>query len=161
MDDATPRPDDLFAAVSGCALAVNHISLTNFRSYAHGELSPGACPIVLAGANGTGKTNLLEALSLLSPGRGLRGAKLSHIQRKAPADASKLRDEVFADGLWAVSAVISRNPGGAWDIGTCLRPSAAHAPARRAPHLNRAPAQSSYPAAPPPMLWRTPSTDRP
>ena len=39
---------------------------------------------MLAGANGTGKTNLLEAISLLSPGRGLRGAKLSEIQRKAP-----------------------------------------------------------------------------
>ncbi len=160
MDDATPRPGDMFAAVSGCALAVNHIILTNFRSYARGELSPGACPIVLAGANGTGKTNLLEALSLLSPGRGLRGAKLSHIQRKAPADASKLRHEIFADGLWAVSAVIARNPGGAWDIGTGLLPSPTAAPARRTIHLNGAAAESADLAALLPMLWLTPAMDR-
>ena len=37
MDDATPRPGDPFAAVSGCALAVNHVILTNFRSYARGD----------------------------------------------------------------------------------------------------------------------------
>jgi DNA replication and repair protein RecF len=76
MDDATPRPGDPFAAVFGCALAVNHIILTNFRSYARGELSAGSCPVVLAGANGTGKTNLLEAISLLSPGRGLRAPQI-------------------------------------------------------------------------------------
>src|SRR5258706_14270718 len=137
MDDATPRPGDPFAAPYGCALAVTHISLTNFRSYAHAELRVAAWPIVLAGANGTGKTNLLEAISLLSPGRGLRGAKLSAIQRKAPADASKLREEGFMDGLWAVSAGGGRGPGGAWDIGTGLLPSPAHASARRALHLHR------------------------
>ncbi len=138
MDDATPRPSDPFAAVYGCALAVTHIILTNFRSYARGELSAGARPVVLAGANGTGKTNLLEAISLLSPGRGLRGAKLSQIQRKAPADARLLREEVFADSLWAVSAVVARNPGGAWDIGTGVLPSPANMPARRTIHLNGA-----------------------
>lgn len=158
MDDATLRPGDPFAAVSGCALAVNRIILTNFRSYARGELSAGACPIVLAGPNGTGKTNLLEALSLLSPGRGLRGAKLSQIQRKAPADARLLREEVFAEGLWAVSAVIARNPGGAWDIGTGLLP--ATAPARRTIHLNGAAAESADLAALLPMLWLTPAMDR-
>jgi DNA replication and repair protein RecF len=160
MDDATPRPGDPFAAVYGCALAVTHIILTNFRSYARGELSAGACPVVLAGANGTGKTNLLEAISLLSPGRGLRGAKLSQVQRKAPADASKLGEENFADGLWAVSAVIARIPGGAWDIGTGLLPVAANAPARRTIHLNGAAAQSADLAALLPMLWLTPAMDR-
>jgi DNA replication and repair protein RecF len=159
MDDATPRPGDPFAAEYGCALALNRIILTNFRSYARGELWAGACPIVLAGANGTGKTNLLEAISLLSPGRGLRGAKLSKIQRKAPADASKL-PEALADGLWAVSAVIARNPGGAWDIGTGLLPVPANAPARRTIHLNGAAAESADLAALLPMLWLTPAMDR-
>jgi DNA replication and repair protein RecF len=160
MDDAIPRPGDPFAAASGCALAVNHIILTNFRSYARGQLSAGARPVVLAGANGTGKTNLLEALSLLSPGRGLRGAKLSQIQRKAPADARLLREENFADGLWAVSAVVARNPGGAWDIGTGLLPAPANAPARRTIHLNGAAAESADLAALLPMLWLTPAMDR-
>ena len=45
MDDATSRPGDPFAAVYGCALAVTHIVLTNFRSYARGEISAGACPV--------------------------------------------------------------------------------------------------------------------
>ena len=160
MDDATLRPGDPLAAVHGCALAVTRIILTNFRSYARAELRVAAWPIVLAGANGTGKTNLLEAISLLSPGRGLRGAKLSAIQRKAPADASRPRDEGFMDGLWAVSAVIERTPGGAWDIGTGLLPSAANAPARRALHLNGAPAESADLAELLPMLWLTPAMDR-
>ena len=160
MDDATPRPGDPLAAVHNCALAVTRISLTNFRSYGHAELEVAAWPVVLAGANGTGKTNLLEAISLLSPGRGLRGAKLSAIQRKAPADASKLRDETFADGLWAVSAVMARTPGGAWDIGTGLLPSAANTPARRTLHLNGAVAESADLAELLPMLWLTPAMDR-
>ena len=46
------------AAVGGCALAVTRISLTNFRSYARTELRVAGWPVVLAGANGTGKTNL-------------------------------------------------------------------------------------------------------
>ena len=160
MDDATLRPGDPFAAVDRCALAVNHIILTNFRSYSRAELSVGACPVVLAGANGIGKTNLLEAVSLLSPGKGLRGAMLSQIRRKAPADAPKLHEEVFADGLWAVSAVVARNPGGAWDIGTGLLPSAANMPVRRTIHLNGAAAESADLAALLPMLWLTPAMDR-
>ena len=51
--------------------------LTNFRSYAGAEVAVAAAPVVLFGANGIGKTNLLEAISLLSPGRGLRGATLA------------------------------------------------------------------------------------
>src|SRR4051812_24237770 len=142
MDDATPRPADSFAAVHGGALAVTRILLTNFRSYARAELRVDPGPVVLAGANGTGKTNLLEAISLLSPGRGLRGAKLTTVQRKAPADASKLRDDAWADGLWAVSAAIARNPGGVWEIGTGLLPVSANAPARRTIHLNGTAAES-------------------
>src|SRR5258707_6675411 len=157
MDDATTRPGDPFAAVYGCALAVTRIILTNFRSYARAELRVDACPVILAGANGTGTTNLLEAISLLSPGRGLRGAKLSAIQRKAPAAASKLREDAFADGLWAVSAVIARSPGGAWDIGTGLLPVAMNAPARRTIHLNGAPPDSADLAELLPMLWLTPA----
>jgi len=57
------------------------LSLTAFRSHAslRLELQPGL--VVLTGANGAGKTNILEALSLLAPGRGLRGAKLAEFQK--------------------------------------------------------------------------------
>jgi hypothetical protein len=49
---------------------VARLDLTNFRSYAALRLDVGPAPVVLTGANGAGKTNLLEALSFLAPGRG-------------------------------------------------------------------------------------------
>jgi DNA replication and repair protein RecF len=156
MDDAGQRPGDPFAAgASACALAVTRIALANFRSYAGAELQVDALPVVLAGANGMGKTNLLEAISLLSPGRGLRGAKLTAIQRKQPA-------ETTSDGflqLWAVSATVTRADG-AWDIGTGLLPAQGAAPPRRVLHLNGAPADSADVAELLPMLWLTPAMDR-
>jgi DNA replication and repair protein RecF len=61
--------------------ALNRLSLTNFRSYADALISPGGGLIILTGENGAGKTNVLEGVSLLSPGRGLRGASLSEMAR--------------------------------------------------------------------------------
>jgi len=58
---------------------VDRLLLSNFRSYESMELNVGSNSVVLVGANGAGKTNLLEALSFLSPGRGLRRAKLSDV----------------------------------------------------------------------------------
>ena len=156
MDDAGQRPGDPFAAgARACALSVTRIALTNFRSYARAELHVDGLPIVLAGANGTGKTNLLEAISLLSPGRGLRGAKLTAIQRKQPADTN-------SDGLlqlWAVSATVTRSDS-AWEIGTGLLPANGAAPPRRVLHLNGAPSESADVAELLPMLWLTPAMDR-
>src|SRR5260370_287889 len=133
MDDADPRPADPFAVAGARALAATRVSLNNFRSYRIAELQLEGRPVVLAGANGTGKTNLLEAISLLSPGRGLRGAKLATIQRKGPSDTSAARPDVLAQSLWAVSATIARSDG-AWEIGTGLLPSHSNAPPRRALH---------------------------
>ena len=160
MDDAGTRPEDPFVAPPGCALAAVRVSLTNFRSYVRAELHVEARPVVLAGANGAGKTNLLEALSLLSPGRGLRGAKLAAVQRKAPSEASAATGDVFTDSLWAVSATIARTPDGVWELGTGLLPAAGQAAARRALHLNGAPAESADLAELLPMLWLTPAMDR-
>ena len=157
MDDATSRPGDAFAAASGCALAVTHARLTNFRSYGCAELRVEAAPVVLTGPNGAGKTNLLEAISLLSPGRGLRGAKLSALQRRAPADRTA-SENGMGEALWAVSATIAR-AGGCWDIGTGLLPSEGTS-ARRTLHLNGAPADSAEIAELLPLLWLTPAMDR-
>jgi DNA replication and repair protein RecF len=55
-------------------MPVRHISLTGFRSYAQLELVLGDGPQVVVGANAAGKTNLVEALVLLSRGRSHRGA---------------------------------------------------------------------------------------
>ena len=53
--------------------AVRRLTLTDFRNYSALRLDLDPCPVVLTGANGAGKTNLLEALSYLAPGQGLRG----------------------------------------------------------------------------------------
>ena len=55
-------------------LAVTRLRLGRYRSYRAGEIAPGTGSVALFGANGAGKTNLLEAVSLLVPGRGLRRA---------------------------------------------------------------------------------------
>ena len=58
---------------------IRHVSLHQFRNYQSLNLEVGQGPIVLTGPNGAGKTNILEAISLFCPGRGLRGAKLNEI----------------------------------------------------------------------------------
>jgi DNA replication and repair protein RecF len=92
-------------------LAVTRLQLTNFRSYASGQLATAGGSVVLAGPNGAGKTNILDAISLLSPGRGLRGARLSDHVRKGPISQ--------ADALWAVAATVNRG-GVDYEIGTGL-----------------------------------------
>ena len=86
----------------------NHISkltLTNFRNYAalSVDLGPGA--VVFSGDNGAGKTNLLEAISLLTPGRGLRRAPYADVAREG------------GDGGFALHARID-GPDGQVEIGT-------------------------------------------
>jgi len=61
---------------------ISRLRLTDFRNYRTQDVEFSGRPVVLYGANGSGKTNLLEALSLLSPGRGLRHAKVSHLARR-------------------------------------------------------------------------------
>ena len=58
---------------------IQRLLVHQFRSYCHAEMELEPAPVVLTGANGAGKTNLLEAISFLSPGRGLRGAKLGEV----------------------------------------------------------------------------------
>ena len=66
-------------------LFVHTLKLTDFRNYARAELKLDARPVVLIGDNGSGKTNLLEAVSLLGPGQGLRGRPYSELARKQGA----------------------------------------------------------------------------
>jgi len=82
-------------------VGVTRLVLTDFRNYREARLTLGAEPVVLTGPNGAGKTNLLEAVSFLAPGRGLRGAKLSDIDR---------RQQTGCEGAlrgWAVAAVVA------------------------------------------------------
>jgi DNA replication and repair protein RecF len=66
-------------------LYIRSLKLTDFRNYAWAELSLDRRPVVLIGDNGAGKTNLLEAVSLLGPGNGLRARPYSELCRKAGA----------------------------------------------------------------------------
>ncbi len=71
------------ARVSDPAICrIDRLALQDFRNYPSLDITPPSGSVVLHGPNGAGKTNLLEAISLLSPGRGLRGAKLRELDRK-------------------------------------------------------------------------------
>src|SRR3990170_2949901 len=80
-------------------LWVERLSLTNFRNYASLLLEPGPGPAVLVGANGSGKTNILEAVSLLAPGQGLRRAPFPELAR------------LGGDGGWAGAARLQTATG--------------------------------------------------
>ncbi|THV24102.1 DNA replication/repair protein RecF [Peteryoungia ipomoeae] len=60
---------------------ITRLKLTDFRNYDQAGLSLSGRHVVLVGENGAGKTNFMEAISLLSPGRGLRRAVLSDVPR--------------------------------------------------------------------------------
>ena len=161
MKDAPLHPGVPFPAAS-VRLSLIRLRLVNFRSYAVAELNVEPGPVILVGGNGTGKTNCLEAISLLSPGRGLRGAKLAELQRKAPHETvARELDEAdpLSASLWAVAGTIARADG-TWDIGTGLAPAGADVNPRRTMHLNGAPAQGADLAELVPMLWLTPAQDR-
>lgn len=89
--------------------AVKRLTLVNFRNYKYLRLNTGSPFIVLSGENGSGKTNILEAVSFLSQGRGLRSAKLSEI-KTFDFLAEKQSSPVYINNNgWAVSAQINKN----------------------------------------------------
>jgi len=90
-------------------VGVTRLSLTDFRNYREARLTLGTEPVVLTGPNGAGKTNLLEAVSFLAPGRGLRGAKLSEIDRRQMPPDNRPPGRAFRG--WAVAAVVATRRG--------------------------------------------------
>jgi DNA replication and repair protein RecF len=121
---------------------VTRLSLSDFRSYADAVLAPGPGFVILTGENGVGKTNVLEALSLLSPGRGLRGASLSEMARR--------------DGAGGFAVAARLGPAGI-DIGTG---TLAAAPDRRQVRIDGAPASANSLSEQLSVLWLTPAMDR-
>lgn len=106
------------------------LKLTGFRNYAGLSLAFDARSVVLSGQNGAGKTNLLEAISFLSPGRGLRRAALDEPARRP------------GDGTWAVAARIE-NASGAVDLGTGVALTPEGPEGRRSARVNHAPVRSA------------------
>jgi DNA replication and repair protein RecF len=115
--------------------------LSDFRSYTDAVVAPGPGLVILTGENGVGKTNMLEAVSLLAPGRGLRGAALSEMVRKG------------GGGGFGVAARL----GEPIDIGTGV---SGNAPERRQVRINGAAASASSLAEWLSVLWLTPAMDR-
>jgi DNA replication and repair protein RecF len=89
-------------------LWVERLVLTNFRNYVSAVFAFGPAPVVLVGQNGAGKTNLMEAVSLLSAGQGLRRAAYPELARAQ------------GDGSWSVAATL-HTAAGALEIGTGLQ----------------------------------------
>jgi DNA replication and repair protein RecF len=121
-------------------MALTRLDLTDFRNHESLTLRPEGRFIILHGANGAGKTNILEAVSLLVPGRGLRRAALTDMARKEGA------------GGFAVAARL-----GEVALGTAVT---AEAPSRRRVHINSANAAINDLAEWLSILWLTPAMDR-
>lgn len=120
---------------------LSRLVLTDFRNHADLALAPGGGFVVLFGHNGAGKTNVLEAVSLLAPGRGLRRASLSQMARHGGA------------GGFGVAATL--DDGVEVATGTL-----ASAPERRVVRVNAAAASAGALAERLSVLWLTPAMDR-
>jgi DNA replication and repair protein RecF len=144
-------------------VGVTRLALTNFRNYRSQKLVLGNGAVVLTGANGAGKTNLLEALSFLAPGRGLRGAKLSEVDRRAaaaedvPSVGSAMPGWGSAVQGWAVAAAVATRSG-AVRIGTGRDPAAGE---RRTVRIDGEAARSQAALSEClGVVWLTPQMDR-
>lgn len=122
---------------------LSRLVLTDFRNHAALTLTlaPGPGFVVLTGENGSGKTNILEAVSLLAPGKGLRRANLSDMARQG------------GPGGFGVAAALA----GEVDVATG---AVAAAPERRVVRVNGAPATAATLPEWLTLLWLTPATDR-
>ena len=135
---------DILPVPSPAPCWIARIALRDMRNHAQAEfkLQPGL--VVVTGDNGTGKTNLLEALSLLAPGRGLRGASYGEMAR------------LGGPGGWSVAATLD-TAGGEVAIGTGTTPAA---PERRLVRVNGGAAPLSALGEWLSLLWLTPAMDR-
>ncbi len=125
-------------------LLLLRLTLGRFRNFSSLRWEPGASLVVITGPNGTGKTNLLESISYLAPGRGLRGARVPEVASGGT-------------GAWAVNGRLT-TPLGPAEIGTG---TTAEAPERRIFRLDgTAPRTQSELAARVACVWLTPQMDR-
>lgn len=121
--------------------ALRRLRLTNFRSHASLDLKLDARPVCLWGANGAGKTNVLEAISQLGPGRGLRAAALPDMIKHGAHEG------------WTISATLDEDR----KIGVGLKMG--EAGNKRAIRLDGAPATATDLADLIRIVWLTPSMD--
>lgn len=101
MSELTAKLNEITQEKSG----VTRLTLSDFRNYRNLRIEANIAPIIITGENGSGKTNILEAISFLTPGRGLRSAKLADIKRILPTEEEILN----INGGWSVAAEILKN----------------------------------------------------
>ena len=121
--------------------ALTRLSLTDFRNYASLTLPLDGRHVCLFGANGAGKTNLLEAVSQLGPGRGLRSSTLTDMARTGSA------------GGWTVAATLDDERR----IGVMLDVSGGSA--KRVVRIDGAPSTATELAEIIRIVWLTPNMD--
>lgn len=121
-------------------MSISRLTLTNFRNHAALDLQLDSDFIIFSGENGAGKTNILEAVSLLAPGRGLRLAGLRDVARQE------------GDGTFAISAISHES-----QLGTGTQMAA---PDRRLLRINGAPMPINKLAEYMSITWLTPAMDR-
>ncbi len=109
MSELTQKLNEITVKKSG----VTRLTLSDFRNYKSLRIEAEIAPIVIYGENGSGKTNILEALSFLTPGRGLRSARLADIKRIRDDN----EDALFGDNGWSVASEVLKN-GEEFLIGT-------------------------------------------
>lgn len=130
------------------ASRIHRLSLANFRSYRAASLETSADMVALVGPNGAGKTNCIEAISFLSPGRGLRRATLEDVANKD------------GDGSWAVSATVEGEVGLA-TLGTGIDPPIEGVSNSRRCRIDREPVGSAAAFGDHlRMVWLTPAMDQ-
>lgn len=129
--------------------ALLSLTLADFRSYERARLETGGRSVYLFGANGAGKTNLLEAISLLSPGKGLRGVSLAEVGRRLPGEA--------VGRAWAVAAEVQSGEDAPVRIGTGVEQGGA---ARRTVRLEGETVPPGRLADHVRPIWLTPAQDR-
>jgi DNA replication and repair protein RecF len=128
---------------------ITSLTLTDFRSYAAATLPLDAGAVVLHGPNGAGKTNLLEALSLFTPGKGLRGATAQDMGRREPGETG--------GRAWAVALTLDGGDGEEIRLGTGVQVAGA---GRRLVRIDGETAQPGRLLEYLRPVWATPEQDR-
>lgn len=119
---------------------LSRLTISDFRNHEDALIVPRHKFVVLTGENGAGKTNILEAVSLIAPGRGLRGAALGAMARQG------------GSGAFGIAARI--------DDVTVGTGTSVDAPERRQVRVNGVASAASALAEHVSMLWLTPAMDR-
>ena len=144
LTSLSPNPQSLVPS----PFSLTRLTLTNFRNHIDLRMELSPAPVVLTGLNGSGKTNILEAISLLVPGKGLCRASVTEWQNNAQPEP------------WAVVADLEQSEKGALRIATGRDPETPQSE-RRIVLVDGRPVKSQQALAEHvAMAWITPDMDR-